>query len=398
MKVCFVSYEFPPKILGGAGTYAELLVKGLSQIGVEIFVVAAGEKNVREEKIYRLNVPDKAYLRQLLFMNLASKTLRTLRRELDFDLVHYNEPHIVRKGNVDLPTISTVHSSQLNEINTMLRFAGSTLTTGEGLLDLAVRSPIGYLGDILTAHTSDVIISPSQNLANLFSSHCFVDRRKIRFIPNAVDLERFDGAKTDDTVLERHDIASGEYILYMGRISSTKGIQYLVEAFRWIKSKTKNRCSRNLKLVIAGTGSYEYALKRQINGLDGVVLTGFVDTFEAKKSIYSNSLAVATSSLYEAFPMVILEAMACSKPVIASCVGDIPMIVENGVNGLLVAPRDVKGLAQSIETLCSNPDLCRDMGSRNRSLVKENYTVEAMAAKTVETYRKLMASKLERKP
>lgn len=391
MKICLVSYEFPPRILGGAGTYAELLAKGLSRLGVEVVVIASGERNVSSEKIFRLSVPDKAYLRQFLFMNAATKKLSALSKEIDFDLVHYNEPHMVRRSGLDLPTISTIHSSQLNEIGTMLRYAGSTLTTLQGLLDLTVRSPVGYIGDLLTAHKSNVIISPSRNLADLFSSNCFVDRRKILFIPNGVDLERFDRAGTDDSFLERHNLARGEYILCMGRLSATKGIQYLIEAFRWIKTKMKGECARNLKLAIAGTGDFEHVLKQQIDGLEGVVFTGFVDSAEAKKSICSNSLAVVTPSLYEAFPMVILEAMACSKPVIASGVGDIPMLIENGVNGFLVAPRDVKGLARSIETLCEDSELCRNMGSLNRSLVKENYTAEKMTARTVETYRRLVA-------
>ncbi len=390
MKVCFVSFEYPPRILGGAGTYAELLVKALSRIGVEVFVLASGEKNALEEKICRLNVPDMAYMRQFLFMKLAAKTFSVLRSEHNFDLIHYNEPHMLRSRIGDLPIVSTVHSSQMNEINIMLRFAGSTLTTLGGFLDFTVRSPIGYIGDILTARVSDMIISPSLNLARLFSSQCFVDKGKIRFIPNAVDFEKLDCTKTDNTILEREGLEKDEYILYMGRISPTKGIQYLIEAFRWIKKKARTEWARNLKLVIAGAGGFERSLRRQATGLEGVIFTGFIDTIEAKKSLYSNSLALIVPSLYEAFPMVVLEAMACSRAVIATCVGDIPSIIENGVNGLLVAPRDVKGLAQDIVTLYNDLDLCGKMGVRNRILVKENYTIDKMAVKTLEIYRGLM--------
>jgi 1,4-alpha-glucan branching enzyme len=388
MKICFVSFEYPPRILGGAGTYASVLVKGLARIGVDVFVLAGGNRNTFEEKIYRLQISDQPYLRQYLFMHLASRKLRSLDKE--FDLIHFNEPHILGRSPLELPIVSTLHSSQLNEINMMLKFASFTLTTTKGVLDLAVRSPVGYLGDLLTGHNSDSIISPSKNLANLLATQCFIDRNKIHFIPNAVDLEEFDNARTEDTLLKKHGLVEEEYILFMGRLSPMKGLQNLVEAFRWVKNKKKLRQARNLKLVIAGTGAYEKTLRKQAGDLKDVIFTGFVATTEGRKTLYSNSLAVALPSLYEAFPMVALEAMAMRKPVIATRVGDIPMIVPEKVSGLLAAPGDVKGLAGNMETLCEDYSLRKQMGHQGRSIVEANYTVDILAQKTFNAYRELI--------
>lgn len=390
MNVCFVSFEFPPKILGGAGTYADLLVKGLSRLGVDVFVLASGEDDTIEENICRLRVSEKAYLRQFLFMSRASKTLGSLGKKHGFDLIHYNEPHLLRKRFLGLPAISTFHSSQFNEIRTMLKFAGSTLTTTGGLLDFTVRSPIGYIGDIITGQTSDAVISPSENLANLLASQCFIVREKMHVIPNAVDFEKLDKVKADDEILKRHNLVDEQYILFLGRISAMKGLDYLVEAFKTIKAKNATRGARNLKLVIAGSGAYEGSLRQKAKGVKGIVFTGFIDTLEKRKALYSNSLAVVLPSLYEALPMVVLEAMAMYKPVIATRVGDIPTVIEDGMNGLLMATKDAKGLGQGIEVLCSDPQLAREMGLKGRSIVEKNFTVELMSARTLDVYRGLI--------
>jgi glycosyltransferase involved in cell wall biosynthesis len=266
----------------------------------------------------------------------------------------------------------------------MLKYPSLTLTTFKGLLDLGVRSPIGYVGDITAVHASDEIISPSSNLANLLSHDCFVSKEKIHFVPNAVDVQQLDRLPVDDTVLEDNSLVNGGYLLYIGRLSAVKGIHNLIEAFGRIGKK------KELKLVIAGTGDYDHTLRRQAQKFCNVVFTGFVGSSEIKKSLYRNCLALMLPSLYEASPLVVLEAMTYGKPVVASCVGDIPSIVKNGVNGLLVKPNDINGLVQAIARLYEDPDLRKNMGLRNRSVIMGNFTVEKMATRTFQVYSKLM--------
>ena len=266
----------------------------------------------------------------------------------------------------------------------MLKYPCLTLTTFKGLLDLGVRSPIGYVGDITVAHASDEIISPSSNLANFLGHDCFVNKEKIHFVPNAVDAQQLDRLRVDDTVLEDNLLVNDGYLLYIGRLSAVKGVHNLIEAFGRIGKE------KELKLVIAGTGDYDHALMRQAQKLRDVVFTGFVDSPEIKKSLYRNCLAVILPSLYEAFPMVVLEAMAYGKPVVASCVGDIPSIIKNGINGLLVKPNDIEGLVQAIARLHEDRDLRKNMGLHNRSVIMGNFTVEKMATRTFQVYSKLM--------
>jgi glycosyltransferase involved in cell wall biosynthesis len=95
-------------------------------------------------------------------------------------------------------------------------------------------------------------------------------------------------------------------------------------------------------------------------------------------------------SLNEGLPMTILEAMAASKPVIATRVGAIPSVIKDGENGLLVDPKDSEGLRNAIASLLSDPERRRRMGDQAHAWVGRNYTSEAMALKYREMYEEVL--------
>ncbi len=88
--------------------------------------------------------------------------------------------------------------------------------------------------------------------------------------------------------------------------------------------------------------------------------------------------------------MTILEAMAASKPVVATRVGAIPKVIDDGENGLLVDPRDVDGLRNALASLLSDPERCRRMGEKAHDWVSRNYTSEAMALKYRQMYDEIL--------
>ena len=94
-------------------------------------------------------------------------------------------------------------------------------------------------------------------------------------------------------------------------------------------------------------------------------------------------------SIYETFPMVVLEAMACSKPVVASNVGGIRLMIKHGKNGFLVKPKDVRGLEIFINRLYEDPNLRRKMGMFGKKLIEKEFTVDKMADKTLKVYKSL---------
>jgi len=383
MRVCFISFEYPPNVLGGAGTYAEAIVEGLRRRGVEVYIVTRGDRNACDKKTFRVPTSNVPYWRRLFFMKPALSLLRELNKQLKFDLVHFNEPHIILE-KLKLPTVCTIHSTQVNEIK--LKLANlKVVKTATDIRDLILKSPVGSMCDVLVAHATDKIICPSPHLARLIKSYCFVDEAKICVVPNGIDLEAFDRVKgCDAAVLSKYDLERNNYILYIGRLSSFKGVQYLIAAFRTIKKEYTD-----LKLAIVGTGDFENYLRQLAHGIEDVVFTGYVDSLKVKKTLYENSLVVVVPSLYEALPMVVLEAMAYSKPVIASNVGSVPLLVKHGQSGFLVRPGDSKSLEMFIRMLYDDGNLRKNMGSFGRKLVEKEFTVDKMVLETLKVYKSI---------
>jgi glycosyltransferase involved in cell wall biosynthesis len=244
-----------------------------------------------------------------------------------------------------------------------------------------VKNPVGHLCDIITGYRSNRIICPSSDLVNLLK-YCFVDERKIHVIPNGIDPKVFDEIDSDTDFLDKYAIENEPFVLYIGRLYSIKGVHYLIKAFQSIKKE-----HTKLKLVIAGSGDFEPYLREIAQGTKDILFIGYVNSLMIKKLLYENCLTVVVPSIYETFPMVVLEAMACSKPVIASNVGGIRSMIKHGKNGFLVRPKDTRGLELFINKLYENPDLGRKMGMFGRKLVEKEFTVDKMVDQTLKVYK-----------
>jgi glycosyltransferase involved in cell wall biosynthesis len=284
-----------------------------------------------------------------------------------------------------IPTVCTFHSTQVNEIKLKLADI-NTLKTARDIEDLVLKSPVGSVFDVFTAHAADKIICPSPNLAELVKSYCLVDERKVCCIPNGVDFEAFD--KIDDasaSILRKYDLKKDNYLLFMGRLSSLKGVQYLIDAFKMIKKDYIN-----LKLVIVGAGDFEGHLKNLSQGIADIVFTGHIDSLNVRTILYRNCAFVVVPSLYEGLPTVVLEAMACGKAVVASGVGGIPLLIRHGQNGFLTKPKDSESIAKFFRILLENVNLRENFGANSRKLVEKDFSVNRMASDTLKLYDSLL--------
>jgi len=367
--------------MGGAGTYASFLVKELENRGIDVYTITTGNKTVHDQKIHRISIPNITYWRQFFFMKSAIDLLGNLNELHKFDLVHFNEPHIITRSH-DLPTVCTLHSTQLHEL--ALNLKERSLKTVKSIRDLVIKNPVGHLCDIVTGHFSDRIICPSPDLTKLLK-YCFVDEHKIHVIPNGVNLKTFDEMKCDTAFLDKYALEKESFVLYIGRLTNRKGVHYLIKAFQNIKKEYGK-----LKLVIAGSGEFEPYLRKLILGTRDVFFMGHVGSMMIKKLLYKNCLTVVVPSIYETFPMVVLEAMACSKPVIASNVGGIRLLIKHGKNGFLVKPKDAREIEMFIKRLYEDPNLGRRMGMFGRKLVEKEFTVDKMTNATLKVYKSLL--------
>lgn len=200
----------------------------------------------------------------------------------------------------------------------------------------------------LTINNSDKLILTNKMSMQYAKKLCKnIDTEKVSIIPNAVEIEKFH--KTNATkVRKQFGLLDSDFIvLFVGRFTESKGIIYLLEAFQEILTR-RDDLKTKLKLILVGDGplfNKIESLTQKGHLRDHVLFTGRLKNIN---SIMMISDIFCLPSIYEAFPLVILEAMAAGLPVIATKVGAVPEIISNGQNGVLVNIKDPKTIAEAI--------------------------------------------------
>jgi len=221
---------------------------------------------------------------------------------------------------------------------------------------------------------------PSRNLLNLLVD-LGVPKTKAIVIPNGIDVERFNPSK--ENRIEN-------LILYVGRIHPTKGLHILLNALIHLKTK--------VLLVIIGrstsrSGYYKTILEsiKRINEktLHRVIYIG-IQKRETIIKWYQKASLLLCPSLSESFGIVNIEAMSCETPVVATCVGGIPEVIDNYKNGVLVPPNDAVKLAEAIQYLLDNEEIRKKLGEEGRKRVVQNFSSEAVAKKLCMIYEKMI--------
>ena len=187
-------------------------------------------------------------------------------------------------------------------------------------------------------------------------------RKKYFVFPTFTDIDIFLNEK--DTVFKK-------YILTVAVLSPIKSTETLIDAFSRIR-----RQFPEFKLIIAGDGPSLENLKLKVKNKklqEAVVFTGKL-SLEGVRDVMRDCYVFVLPSLSEGFGRVLIEAMALSKPVIATKVGGVPEIVKDGENGFLIEPKDPDALAAKLKILINSPELTIKMGEAGRALVSENFS------------------------
>ena len=176
---------------------------------------------------------------------------------------------------------------------------------------------------------------------------------------------------------------SPRIILFLGRLSQAKGIYDLIAATAGL-----NREHGSFMVLICGDGEIEKARKRiEAHDLEAIMkLPGWIGA-DTKKELLQQAYMVVLPSYVEALPMSLIEAMATATPVVTTPVGGIPDLVEDGREGLMVAPGDVAGLQAAMGRLLTDRDLWVKMSRASRRKIESGYTLETLATKLEELYR-----------
>jgi glycosyltransferase involved in cell wall biosynthesis len=198
-----------------------------------------------------------------------------------------------------------------------------------------------------------------------------IPRDRLLHIRNFVNIAKYK---------PRYD--NGRYGLFVGRLSKEKGILTLLAAVEHL----------HMPVRIVGDGplkaEYEsFAAKRKMNH---VVFEGYKSGDDLKRLYEDAAFLVIPSECYENAPMTVLEAYSYGKPVIGSCIGGIPEMIEHGRTGMLCAIGDAGKLTECIDKLWSDKSLCQQMGHAAREKVEREFSAEGHYDRLMEVYQNLM--------
>ncbi|MFC1924219.1 glycosyltransferase family 4 protein [Chloroflexota bacterium] len=196
-------------------------------------------------------------------------------------------------------------------------------------------------------------------------------------IPHGVDTERF-----SPEIAPIEDFCDGKLnILFVSRLEKRKGITYLLKAFERVKKEIPQS-----RIIIVGPGNKDryQELVNTIN-LKDVVFTGGVSHADLPRYYRTADIFCIPATGQESFGIVLLEAMAAGKPIVASNIPGFASVLTHDIEGLLVPPRDDEALADALLSLLKDQDLRQQMGSNGRSKA-EKHSWESIARRTVDFY------------
>ena len=386
MKILMLTWEYPPRIVGGIARVVHDLSKRLIKDGHEVTVVTyrdnAGVPEYENDKgvnVYRVdnymihpnNFID--WIMQLNF-NLIAKATEIINKESGFDVIHAHDWLVTYaakslKNAYDIPIVATIHATEAGR--------------NSGIHDDTQR----YINDtewLLTYEATEVIVNSNfmtNDLQRLFG----LPYDKINVIPNGINLNNFTGIERDYDFRRQYAMDNEKIILYVGRLVYEKGIQHLIAAMPKILSNY-----HDAKLVIAGKGGMIDELKAETSslGLDNkVYFTGYMDSKKVQKMYKCADVAVFPST-YEPFGIVALEAMLAGVPTVVSDVGGLDEIVTHGVDGMKSYAGNSNSIADSVTALLYDHQLATNISKKARQKVKEQFNWEKIAQDTHFTYEK----------
>mgnify|MGYP000484324156 CR=1 FL=1 len=395
MKILMLTWEYPPRIVGGIARVVHDLSKRLIKDGHEVTVVTYRDnadvpeyENDKGVNVYRVdnymihpnNFID--WIMQLNF-NMLSKATEIINKEGGFDVIHAHDWLVTYaakslKNAYDIPIVATIHATEAGR--------------NSGIHDETQR----YINDtewLLTYEATEVIVN-SNYMKNEIQRLFGLPFDKINVIPNGINLSNFTGIERDYDFRRQYAMDNEKIILYVGRLVYEKGVQHLIAAMPKILSNYNDA-----KLIIAGRGGMMDELRAEASNLglnDKIYFTGYLNSKQVQKMYKCADVAVFPST-YEPFGVVALEGMLSGTPVVVSDVGGLNEIVQHRENGMKSYAGNPNSIADSILELLYNPGLCAEVSRAAKAKVKAQYNWTKIAQDTHFIYQKAICQTMAEK-
>jgi glycosyltransferase involved in cell wall biosynthesis len=384
---------------GGMERQNRLLCEGLARLGHEVHVITTG----RPEGLEFLRKGDVAYhflkgtppgRYTTLFWQRSADKFHELHQDVNFDLVCSQSLggfgyYKFRNKERDVPYVVILHGTTVSDLHTIWR------GVRERPAFIEIAKFLYRLGRIVRYYLlcwrgflsqASKIIAVSQEIAETAMREYGPDRGKVVTIPNGVDMDVFKvSGEKRNYIRERYEIEETEVLLLVaGRVEADKGMHLAVKALPEIVKKREN-----VKLMIVGKGSYYPNLTKIVSRLSlshKVILCGYVNNDEMPVYINACDIFLNPTIRFEGFPLIIPEVMACGKPIIASRIGGIPSAIEDGRDGILVEPGNVKSLVDKVIELIDDKSLADKLSGNARRRAEMDFSQERIVEQYLDVF------------
>ena len=341
------------------------------------------------ERVEKLGIPRCEYAVRHLY------GLRTVKQQLRF-------ARYIRSNGIDVvhalgfyPNVFAIP---------VARLAGVPVTVGSAREQATFWTPPQRLANRVALAMADCVVVNADTVRRGLTK-AGIQPKEVKLIPNGVDIGRFARAHASGPL--RSELGwpgDAPIVAVVSRLAAGKGIEFFLEAAAAV---SRTRPDARFLIVGDGTtvvngtmvhGDYRKELERRAAELGlghRVAFTGY--RLDVPELLAQVEVAVIPS-LSEALSNALLESMASGAPVVATSVGDAPLVVEDGVSGILVLPADSQALARNILRLLQNPGLAAQIGDNARRVVRERYSLDRMVRDTETLYEDLVARARRRSP
>jgi alpha-maltose-1-phosphate synthase len=384
VKALLLTREYPPHIYGGAGVVVGQLAEALRRL-MAVEVRCFGERSAAEAAS---SIALRGYTpwarvgpgpdgpRYAPALETLSIALAMARDPVDADVAHAHTWYADMAGLWirmlhRIPLCVTLHSME-----PLRPWKADQLGSGYLLSTWIEKTAV---------EAADRVIAVSRQMREDILTHFRVAPERVVVIHNGIDPDWFRRTEARE-VLARRGVRE-PFVLFVGRITDQKGIFHLLEAAPSLPA--------GVQVVLCAsapdTPEIEARLRRALPEHPNVVWIGEMIPVDEVVQLYSHAAVFVCPSVYEPFGLINLEAMACETPVVASGVGGILEVVEDGKTGLLVEPGRPDALAGAIRTLLADPARGRAMGRAGRQRVEAHFSWTSVAARTREVYQEARA-------
>ena len=379
MKIAFLTPEFPhPKMgsSGGIGTSILNLSKGLVSQGHEVCILVYGQK---EDEFFNENA--------ISYYRIKNVKLKGFSRFLTQKKIQNLINKLVKENKIDIieaPDWTGITSNIKPKCPVVIRLNGSD--TYFCHLDNRPVKFLNKLHEKRALKNADALLSVSQYTADL-TNELFSLKLDFTIIPNSIDIDKF--------VFDDKIEAQEKTILYFGTLIRKKGLLELPLIFNEVYKKNNKvkliLIGRDTSDIISGNTS-TWSMMQSLFDADALQNVEYIGSIPYDKIKQHISLATVCvfPTFAEALPVSWIEAMAMQQAIVASNIGWAIEVIDDGINGLLVHPKEHKSYAENINKLLENKELRTKFGIEARKKVEQKFSIDVVAKQSADFYQKLI--------